>query len=254
MAETDLVLPSRETKPRKSGLTILIDNGTPLNLFMDTVHSASDHIDLIKFGWGTSVVTSFLKQKVEFLQKNHIDFFFGGTLFEKFLSQDKLHEYDQYCKMFHCKYVEISNGTIQMSNYEKSNYIKNFSRDYTVLSEVGVKDSITSKDQHSNEWIENILQDFEAGADYVITESRESGTSGLCAEDGSVRHDIFEQILRSGVPIEKIIFEAPNKNLQSFFITHLGPNVNLANIAFSDIISVETLRLGLRFDTFYLNG
>lgn len=254
MAETDLVLPSRETKPRKRGLTILIDNGTPLNLFMDTIHSASDHIDLIKFGWGTSVVTSFLKQKIDCLREYDIEFFFGGTLFEKFLSQNKLAEYDQYCKMFNCRYVEISNGTIQISNDEKSNFIQDFSQDYTVLSEVGVKDSLTSKDQDSNEWIENIHRDFEAGATYVITESRESGTSGLCTEDGRVRHDVFDQILSSGLPIENMIFEAPSKKLQSFFISHLGPNVNLANIAFSDTISVETLRLGLRFDTFYLNG
>lgn len=253
MTEIELILPTREVKPRKSGLTVLIDNGVPLNLFMDTIASSREHIDFIKFGWGTSLVTAFLRQKIDFLRENQIEFFFGGTLFEKFLSQDKLDKYYDYCRKFDCTFVEISNGTINMSNKEKAQFITEFSREFSVLSEVGNKDTLTSSHQDSTEWIEYIQEDLEAGATYVITEARESGTSGLCREDGGIRIDIFDQIIDSGIPLEKIIFEAPNKKMQTFFIQHLGPNVNLANIALSDVIALETLRLGLRFDTFNLN-
>ncbi|MRH43847.1 phosphosulfolactate synthase [Aquibacillus halophilus] len=250
MMETGLILPTREVKPRQKGLTVLIDNGAPLNLFIDTIHSSRDYIDLVKFGWGTSLVTSFLEQKIESLREHGIDFFFGGTLFEKFLSRDRVGNYYDYCKKYNCNYVEISNGTIDISNSEKARFIRQFSNEFTVFSEVGDKDSSKAKDQESSEWLENIHEDIEAGATKVITEARESGTSGMCHEDGDIRTDIFDEILDSGIPIEKLIFEAPNKKMQTFFIDHVGSNVNLANIALSDVISLETLRLGLRSDTF----
>ncbi|WP_226037724.1 phosphosulfolactate synthase [Aquibacillus saliphilus] len=252
MIETGLSLPIREIKPREIGLTVLIDNGVPLNLFIDTIESSSDYIDLVKFGWGTSLVTNFLGQKINYLREHHIEFFFGGTLFEKFLSQDKVEEYFNYCKRFNCNYVEISNGTVDISNHQKARFIKEFSKEFTVFSEVGDKDAVTSNGQDSLEWLECIHEDIEAGATRVITEARESGTSGICREDGDIRIDIFEQIIRSGIPLEKLIFEAPNKKLQTFFIENIGPNVNLANIALGDVISLETLRLGLRSDTFHL--
>lgn len=252
MRETGLILPKREVKPRESGLTILIDNGAPLNLFIDTIHSSSNYIDMVKFGWGTSLVTNLLEQKINCLRVEEIEFFFGGTLFEKFLSRDKVEEYYSYCKRFDCNYVEISNGTVAISNHRKASFITEFSNEFTVFSEVGDKDISTSNDQDSFEWLENIHEDLEAGATKVITEARESGTSGMCREDGEIRSDIFNQIVDSGIPIEKLIFEAPNKNMQTFFIQNVGPNVNLANIALSDVISLETLRLGLRSDTFNL--
>ncbi|MDL4843013.1 phosphosulfolactate synthase [Aquibacillus rhizosphaerae] len=252
MTESELILPTRESKPRDLGLTVLIDNGTPLNVFFDTIVSSSDYVDLVKFGWGTSLITKGLQKKIDFLTSLGIDFFFGGTLFEKFLSQDKVESYYNYCKKFNCSYVEVSNGTIALSNHEKAKFIKEFSQDFIVFSEVGNKDCSKANNQDSAEWLENIHEDFEAGATKVITEARESGTSGLCNEDGGIRTDIFEQILSSSIPVEKLIFEAPNKNMQTFFIKHLGSNVNLANIALSDVISLETLRLGLRSDTFHL--
>lgn len=252
MNETGLILPAREIKPRENGLTILIDNGAPINLFMDSIRSSSGFIDLVKFGWGTALVTEFLERKLAFLREQGIDFFFGGTLFEKFLSNDNVEGFYNYCKTYNCRYVEISNGTIDISNYEKSSFIKYFSREFKVLSEVGAKDFLKSDEQSSYDWIKNIHEDLEAGATKVITEARESGTSGICHENGDIRVDIFEQIIGSGIPIEKLIFEAPNKKMQTFFIKYAGPNANLANIALLDVISLETLRLGLRSDTFNL--
>ncbi|KAB8138295.1 phosphosulfolactate synthase [Gracilibacillus oryzae] len=253
MLETGLILPVREEKPRNNGLTILIDNGTPLNLFKDTINSSNQYIDLVKFGWGTSLVTRFLPQKVNWLREQEIDFFFGGTLFEKFLSQDKVEQYYDFCMDMECRYVEISNGTLTIPNKEKAMYIKYFSGGFTVLSEVGNKDVSKANQSDSSEWLENIQEDLEAGAFKVITEARESGTSGICKKDGEIRMDIFELIKASEIPFDKLIFEAPNKQMQSFFIEQVGTNVNLANIALSDVISLETLRLGLRSDTFNLS-
>lgn len=251
MKDTGLFLPAREEKPRENGLTIIIDNGAPLNLFRDAMQSSKDYIDLVKFGWGTSLATNFLEQKIACLRDQEIEFFFGGTLFEKFLSQDKLDVYYDFCKKYHCTYMEISNGTVTISNQNKARFIKEFAKEFTVFSEVGNKDVSTSNKQDSREWLENIYQDLDAGAEKVITEARESGTSGICREDGDIRTDIFDTIIASDIPIEKLIFEAPNKKMQTFFINHVGPNVNLANIALLDAISLETLRLGLRSDTFY---
>jgi phosphosulfolactate synthase len=250
MIESGLNLPKRTMKPRESGLTILIDNGAPLNLFLDTVNSSSDYIDFVKFGWGTSLITPLLEQKIVALQENDINFFFGGTLFEKYLSQGKTERYFNLCKRFHCSYVEISNGTITISNREKAKFVKDFSSEFVVFSEVGNKDNFRADNQESSEWVENIHEDLEAGASKVITEARESGTSGICLENGEIRSDIFEEILGSGIPIDKLIFEAPNIKMQTYFIKYLGLDVNLANIALSDVISLETLRLGLRSDTF----
>ncbi|WP_117161128.1 phosphosulfolactate synthase [Paraliobacillus sp. X-1268] len=252
MTEMKLILPSRAIKPRVDGLTILIDNGTPLNLFMDTINSSKTYIDFIKFGWGTSLVTSFIEEKIDYLKEYGMEFFFGGTLFEKFLSQGKVEEYYNYCRKFACNYVEISNGTIDISNKLKATFIKEFSNEFTVFGEVGNKGALASNEQDSSEWLEYIQEEIEAGATKVITEARESGTSGICKEDGDIRVDIFDQIIDSGIPLEKLIFEAPNKKMQAFFIQQAGTNVNLANIALSDVVSLETLRLGLRSDTFNL--
>ncbi|MFZ3578478.1 phosphosulfolactate synthase [Virgibacillus sp. DJP39] len=254
MTETGLILPKREVKPREKGLTILIDNGAPLNLFLDTIKSSNAYIDLVKFGWGTSLVTDSLEQKIDYLTEHGVDFFFGGTLFEKFLNQDKIDEFYNYCKKYKCSYVEISNGTVALSNHEKAGFVADFSREFTVFSEVGDKDADKANDQDSAEWLENIHEDLEAGAAKVITEARESGSSGICSEDGAIRMDIFDQIIDSGISLDKLIFEAPNKQMQTFFIEQVGPNVNLANIAMLDVISLETLRLGLRSDTFHLFG
>ncbi|MGJ9383701.1 phosphosulfolactate synthase [Salipaludibacillus sp. CF4.18] len=252
MRESGLNLPIREPKPRENGLTILIDNGLSTQLFKDMINSSPDLIDFVKFGWGTSVITRQLEEKMLCLHAHGIEFFFGGTLFEKFLSQHKLDDFYNYCKEFNCKYIEISNGTIDITNKEKASYISDFSSDFQVFSEVGYKDCDKSELITSTEWVEYIQEDFEAGAVKVITEARESGTSGLCTKDGEIKLQYLQDILAADINMKNIIFEAPLKKLQALFIKMIGPEVNLANIAFQDIISLETLRLGLRSDTFYL--
>jgi phosphosulfolactate synthase len=251
-SESGLILPERQLKPRNRGLTVLIDTGISLNAFKDTISSSSEFIDFVKFGWGTSIITKQLLEKINFLQEYFVHYFFGGTLFEKFLSQRKLDEFYDYCKKYDCKYIEISNGTIDITNKEKAKYISEFSSDFLVFSEVGSKSCEKSDSFCTSEWIEYLLEDLEAGSTKVITEARESGTSGICQSNGEMRYQVIEEILSSDIKGEQVIFEAPNKKMQTFFIQKLGANVNLANIPFADPISLETLRLGLRSDTFTL--
>lgn len=252
MNATTLVLPQREAKPRAHGVTAVIDNGIPVRQFHDVIESMGDLLDIVKFGWGTAIVTEGLERKIAALREHQIDYYFGGTLFEKYLSQQQLDAYAAFCRRYGCRYVEISNGTINLSNAEKSRYIRAFAREFHVLSEVGYKDSDRSSTLQPAQWIAYIRQDLAAGAERVITEARESGTSGICRPNGEVRFGLIEEILASGIDANKLIFEAPNKTLQAYFIKRLGTHVNLANIAIQDIIPLETLRLGLRSDTFQL--
>lgn len=247
-----LDVPYRVQKPREIGLNILIDNGYPLAYFSDIAKSMSNKIDFIKFGWCTSLITNNLNEKIKIANENGIKYFFGGTLFEKFLDQNKLSEYRNYLEEHNCEFVEISNGTINITNSKKCQYIKEFSKDYKVLSEVGLKDAVKSEEMPPKKWIKYIKEDFDAGAYKVITESRESGTSGICRISGELRIGLIEEIIDSNLNLDDIIFEAPSKKLQIHFINKIGTNCNLANIAFADIIGLETLRLGLRSDTFYL--
>jgi phosphosulfolactate synthase len=251
-ANTFLDLPFRTQKPRGHGLTLLIDNGVPTQYFFDVIDSCRELIDLVKFGWCTCLVTKDLEKKIEYLLSNKVEFYFGGTLFEKALQQRKLDSLYTYFKQCGCIYVEISNGTVALTNREKAKYISDFSKEFHVFSEVGYKDPQRSLDLGSSQWIEYILEDIEAGAVKVITESRESGRSGICSADGSIRYELIQEIFNSGINLEDIVFEAPNKSLQVYFIKQLGANVNLANIPFNDVIGLETLRLGLRSDTLNL--
>lgn len=245
-----LALPERAIKPRSHGLTLVIDNGIPPRYFEDVIEGGSQLIDVVKFGWGTSVVSDTLERKIACLNERRIAYYFGGTLFEKFLAQGQADAYRDYCHRFGCQYVEISNGTIDLPNADKASYIRLFAQDFHVLSEVGYKDSDRSLKLHPGQWIDYIHEDLDAGAERVITEARESGTSGIFRPDGEVRYGLIEQMLASGLDTNRLIFEAPRKDQQTYFIRRLGANVNLANIAPADVIGLETLRLGLRSDTF----
>ncbi len=247
-----LDLPNRILKPRDNGMNILIDNGYPLGYFEDIVTSMGDKIDFIKFGWCTALVTNNMQKKIDILNEHGIKYFFGGTLFEKFLYQNRLEEFRSFLKQYKCEYLEISNGTINISNEEKCKYIREFSKDFKVFSEVGLKDSEKSEEMPPKKWIEYMLADLEAGSFKVITEARESGTSGICRSNGEIRIGLFEEIIDSKLNLDDVIFEAPNKKLQIHFIKKVGTNCNLANIAFADVIGLETLRLGLRSDTFFV--
>jgi len=243
-------IPLREKKPRRTGLTILIDGGLSTQLFTDVIESHSVFIDFVKFGWCTAIVTAKLRRKLEVLRHHNVRFFFGGTLFEKAVSQKKIKEFYSYLNGCQCEYVEIANGTIALSNSEKCEYIRHAARSFRVFSEVGYKDHERSDKMYPQRWITYIKEDLEAGAEKVITEARETGRSGICRSNGELRYGLIEEILNSGIDIQQLIFEAPNKYLQAHFIKRLGANVNMANISFHDIIGLETLRLGLHADTF----
>jgi phosphosulfolactate synthase len=203
----------------------------------------------MKLGWGTSLVTDDLKYKIDSLVDSGVDFYFGGTLFEKFVSQDRFDDWRRFVDRFGCRHVEVSNGTIAMSNAEKASYVRRVAADYTVFSEVGYKESERSESMDPEMWIEYINEDLAAGAAKVITEARESGKSGICRSTGELRMDLIDHIAESGIDPSNLMFEAPNKDLQVLLLRRFGPQVNLGNIAPADIVALETLRLGLRGDT-----
>jgi phosphosulfolactate synthase len=249
MNPTALRLPKRAVKPRESGLTMVIDGGLPLGLFADLVSLGAEYIDYVKFGWGTAVVTDVLKDKISVLRGHDIGFYFGGTLFEKFVLQDRFEDYRKFCSAHACTHVEVSNGTIDMSNVEKAGYIRKLAKDFTVVSEVGFKDADRSQQLPPSMWVEYIHQDLDAGAALVTLEARESGKSGICRPDGELRYGLVEDVLTSGISEQSLLFEAPTTALQTHLITRIGPDVNLGNVPANGVIGLETLRLGLRADT-----
>ena len=244
-----LDLPTRQSKPRTRGRTMVIDNGVANRWFDDLIESAGDYVDLIKFGWGTALVTAGLKDKIALLRDHGIAFMFGGTLFEKHVLQGRFADFRAFCLDHGCDCVEVSNGTIDLGHEDKARYVTELAKDFEVISEVGFKDHPRSEMFAPSQWISSIRRDIDAGAGSVILEARESGTSGICRPDGEVRFGLIEDILRADVPVDRLIFEAPTKALQTYFVKRIGPEVNLGNIAMTDVIAVETLRLGLRADT-----
>jgi phosphosulfolactate synthase len=249
MNTTALHLPHRAVKPRTNGITMVIDGGIPLLQFADTVESTAEYIDFVKFGWGTAIVTSTLREKIAVLNDAGIGFYFGGTLFEKFVLQGRFDDYRRFCEEHGARHVEASNGTIEMSNAEKAGYIRKLAPDFTVVSEVGFKDPGRSEMLPPSEWVASIKEDLDAGASIVTLEARESGSSGICRPDGELRYGLIEDVLHAGIGIESLLFEAPNTALQTHMITRVGPNVNLGNVPAAGVIGLETLRLGLRSDT-----
>jgi phosphosulfolactate synthase len=249
MNRTVLTLPDRPAKPRTSGLTMVIDGGIPLGLFTDLIEFSAEYIDFVKFGWGTSVVTGCLEEKISVLGRHGIEHYFGGTLFEKFVLQGRFEEYRRFCEEYSCRHIEISNGTIEMPNAEKAGYIRKLAGDFTVVSEVGFKDPGRSEMLPPSEWVASIKEDIDAGASLVTLEARESGSSGICRPDGELRYGLIEDVLSAGIGIDNLLFEAPTTTLQTHMITRIGPNVNLGNVPAQGVIGLETLRLGLRADT-----
>jgi phosphosulfolactate synthase len=249
MNNTTLQLPARAAKPRQTGLTMMIDGGLPFGQFTDIVSSGAEYIDYVKFGWGTAVVTGNIDAKIDVLRQYGIGFYFGGTLFEKFVLQERLDDFRRFCTEHQCQHVEVSNGTISLSNTEKASYVRKLADDFTVISEVGFKDPARSAQLSAGEWIGCIGEDLAAGASMATLEARESGRSGICRSDGTLRSDLIEDVLAAGIGREQLLFEAPTTALQAHFITRLGPDVNLGNIPAQGVLSLETLRLGLRADT-----
>jgi phosphosulfolactate synthase len=242
-----LDLPARSGKPRDRGLTMAIDPGAPTAFFLDAVQSFADHVDLVKFGWGTAVVTRDIAVKAARCAELGIGYFLGGTLFERHATAGRVSEYLSVCRDLGCTHVEVSDGTLPMSRLDKSRHIDRCAAEFTVLSEVGYKDP--ARPLSPEGWVAAVRADLMAGAALVVTEARESGRAGLCTADGRLRRDVLAALLGCGVAVHRLLFEAPTKELQVELIRTLGPNVNLGNVALGELASVETLRLGLRADT-----
>jgi phosphosulfolactate synthase len=240
-------IPDRTAKPRSSGFTMAMDKGLSLREAEDFVQTSGDFVDIVKLGWATSYVTKNLKEKIEIYRSAGIPVYFGGTLFEAFIIRNQFDDYRTLLDTYELTFAEVSDGSIVLDHREKCEYIHVLSQQVTVLSEVGSKDA--AKIIPPYKWIEQMQKELDAGAWKVIGEAREGGTVGLFRDSGEVRQGLVEEILTK-IPEEKIIWEAPQKEQQVWFIKLLGTNVNLGNIAPNEFIPLETLRLGLRGDTF----
>jgi len=241
-----LKLPERSSKPRERGVTMIIDSGYGLGQIKDFLDAGHTYADYVKLGWGTSVVTLNLVEKVKLYKDYGLDVCLGGTLFEVAYSQGKFDEFITFGKNLGVDMLEISDGTIEMDQESKLRCIEKVASEMKVISEYGSKDSSTVRAPHY--WVTGMQKELEAGAWKVIAEGRESGTSGLYRQTEELRTGLVEEI-SDAIPVDKVLWEAPKKGQQVWFINMFGNNVNLGNIALKDIIPLETLRLGLRGDT-----
>lgn len=242
-------IPARHKKPRTSGITMVMDKGLSVNEAKNFMSVAYPHVDILKLGFGTSFVTPNLAEKIEVYRSYDIPVYFGGTLFEAFLIRNQFDDYIKICREYNISYIEVSDGSINIPHAEKCGYIEKLTKFGTVLSEVGSKDA-----EHiipPYKWIELMKAELSAGATYVIAEAREAGNVGIYRGSGEVREGLVQEILTQ-IPEEKIIWEAPQKAQQLYFIELIGCNVNLGNIAPTEVIPLEAMRIGLRGDTFSL--
>jgi phosphosulfolactate synthase len=240
-------VPERTPKPRDFGSTMVMDKGLSVREAEDLLEVAGDYIDIIKLGWATSYVTQSLEKKLEVYRAANIPIYFGGTLFEAFIIRNQFEDYLRILDKYKMTFAEVSDGSIDLNHDEKCNYISTLAKHVTVLSEVGSKD--VEKIIPPYKWIKLMQAELDAGAWKVIGEAREGGNVGLFRSSGEVRSGLVEEILTQ-IPFEKIIWEAPQREQQVWFIKLLGANVNLGNISPNEVIPLETLRLGLRSDTF----
>ncbi len=245
-------IPARTPQPRTSGLTMVMDKGLSIREVHDFMSVCRPHTDIVKLGFGTSFVTPNLREKIDAYHSYNIPIYFGGTLFEAFLIRNQFDDYLAVCKDYGISYVEVSDGSVSIPHAEKCGYIERLTKHATVLSEVGSKDAAHIIPPYK--WIELMRAELEAGSSYVIAEAREAGNVGIYRGSGEVREGLVQEILTQ-IPEEKIIWEAPQKAQQLYFLELIGCNVNLGNIAPNEVIPLETMRIGLRGDTFdlYLN-
>ena len=241
-----LGLPARPGKPRQVGLTHVIDKGSNLRDIEGMFDTAGQFVDIVKLGWGTSYVTNNLEKKIALYRSFETPVVCGGTLFEAVYARDRLDEFKGWLVEHRFSHVEISDGTVEIPRERKLELIEDFGQDFTVLSEVGSKDSDVVYAPY--QWVEWIKEELEAGAWKVITEGREGGTAGIFRADGDMRTGLIDEIAHE-ISVDDVLFEAPTKSSQAWFVKQFGPNVNLGNIPPDEVIPVETLRLGLRGDT-----
>jgi phosphosulfolactate synthase len=241
-------IPERPEKPRKKGLTMMMDKGLSIRQAEDFLSSSRELTDIIKLGFGTSYITNNLEQKIQLYKEAGIKVYLGGTLFEAFIIRDMFDDYVKLIEKLKLDCVEVSDGAITIPHDQKCEYINKLSKNFTVLSEVGSKEE--GLIIHPNMWTTMMLTELQAGSWKVIAEARESGNVGIYRSNGSAHTLLINKIL-SKVKKDDILWEAPQKAQQVWFLKLLGSNANLGNISYDDVIPLETLRLGLRGDTFF---
>ena len=241
-----LGVPARSGKPREVGITHVMDKGLNLRDIEGLFDTAGEFVDIVKFGWGTSYVTNNLEKKIALYRSFETPVVCGGTLFEAVYGRGRIDEFKQWLTERRFSHVEISDGTIEIPRERKLELIADFARDFTVLSEVGSKDSEVVFAPY--QWVQWLKEEKDAGAWKVITEAREGGTSGIFRPDGDMRTGLIAEIAHS-IDFHDLVWEAPTKASQAWFIKHFGSSVNLGNIPPEEVIPLETLRLGLRGDT-----
>jgi phosphosulfolactate synthase len=235
----DLGLPARD-----GGLTHVIDKGLGPRAWEDVLETSGPYIDIVKLGWGTGYVTPNLRRKLDVLAEKRV--VIGGTFLEIVYTKDKVDDYKRWLEELGLTHVEVSDGAIEIPRKDKLELISDLARDFTVLSEVGSKDSDVVYAPY--QWVEWIQEELDAGAWKVITEARESGTAGIFHKSGEMRTGLIDEIVHE-IPLDNLMFEAPTKAAQAWFIKKFGPRVHLGNIPPDEVIPLETLRLGLRADT-----
>jgi phosphosulfolactate synthase len=241
-------LPERSQKPRKAGLTMVMDKGLGVRETEDFIDGNSNFTDIVKLGFGSALVTPNLEQKLALYSKANIPVYFGGTLLEAFIIRNEVDQYIKLLQKYNLKYAEISDGSIEIPHEMKCALIKRIKKYVTVITEVGSKEEGIII--HPNRWIEMMQRELDAGAWKVIAEARESGTVGIYRPNGKAHVLLINKIVGK-VPVENIIWETPMKSQQVYFIKLFGADVNLGNIAPAEVIALETLRIGLRSDTFF---
>src|SRR6476659_6520144 len=246
MPDDFLGLPMRPAKPRERGWTHVIDKGLSLAEAEGLIETAGDFVDVVKLGWGTATITRTLAEKVHLYQSAGIPVMCGGTLLEAAIARGRVAEFRRFVSSHGFTHVEVSDGTLQVERSSKLELISALSEEFVVLSEVGSKDAECVFAPY--QWVAWIKEELAAGAAKVITEARETGTAGIFRGTGEVRSGLIDEIVHE-IPVDNLLFEAPQKDQQAWFVRHLGPEVNLGNVPPDEVIPLETLRLGLRSDT-----
>ena len=244
-------IPERTIRPRTHGLTMINDKGLSIAEARNLVSGSLPHIDLVKLAFGTPLVTAGLHEKIKVFQDAGIPVYFGGLLFEAFVIRNQFNDYLDLLKEYDISWIEVSDGSIDIPHVEKCGYIEKLSKYGTVLSEVGSKDKDREHITPPYQWIKLMKSELEAGSTYIVAEARETGTVGLYRNSGEVREGLVQEILTK-IPAEKILWEAPQKDQQLYFLTLIGANANLGNINPTEVIALEAMRVGLRGDTFEL--
>jgi len=241
-------LPERTVQPRKNGVTMVMDKGISLRQAEDFLETSAPFVDFVKLGFGTSIISKNVKEKIKLYKNAGIKVYVGGTLFEAFVIRNKFDDYLKYIADLGLDCAEVSDGSIELDHEQKCEYISTLAKDYTVLSEVGSKEEGVII--HPARWIKMMQNELDAGAFKVIAEARESGNVGIFHKNGSAHSMLITRIVNK-IKIENIIWETPQKSQQVYFLKLFGCNVNVGNIGVDDVIPLETLRIGLRGDTFF---